>query len=176
MRSEGRDGIQKGGGGKAARREQQQEWRWNRVILLSCSRSQSQNSCNYSHMRTNRHTRGAKFAHAETARQTTTYSNVDCMAYTVCVEEIRRILCICVYVCDTLCDGGKCICVRVNLCTSLTALCDVADAAVYYDRYVRLRQLLLAQCVSSTPCCHLDGRAPAGKIQLPLSLYVQSSK
>lgn len=59
---------------------------------------------------------------------------------------------------------------------SLTALRDVADAAVYYDGYVCLRQLLLAQCVSSTTSRHLDGCAPASKVQLPLALQVQSSK
>lgn len=66
------------------------------------------------------------------------------------------------------------LCHCVNLDRSLTALCDEVDAAVYYDGYVCLRQLLLAQCVSSAPCCRLDGPTPAGKIQLPLSLYVQS--
>ncbi len=62
------------------------------------------------------------------------------------------------------------------VCMTLTALCDVANAAVYYDRYVCLRQLLLAQCVASTPRCCLDGPTPAGEVQLPLSLYVESSK
>lgn len=57
----------------------------------------------------------------------------------------------------------------------LTALCDVADAAVYYDGYVYLCKLLLAQSVSSTPCCRLDCCTPASKIQFPFSLYVQSS-
>lgn len=64
----------------------------------------------------------------------------------------------------------------LNAFVFLTTLRDVTDAAVYYDGYVRLCQLLLAQCGSSTPCCHLDGPTPAGKIQLPLSLYVKSSK
>lgn len=69
-----------------------------------------------------------------------------------------------------------CVTACVHLCVSLTALCDVANAAVYYDRYVCFRKLLLAQCVSSTPCCRLNGRTPAGKIQLSFSLYVQSPK
>lgn len=72
----------------------------------------------------------------------------------------------------------QCICVTVcvHLCMALTALSDVADAAVNDDRYICLCELLLAQCVSSTPRCRLDGPTPASKIQLPLSLYVQGSK
>ena len=58
---------------------------------------------------------------------------------------------------------------------ALTALSDVADAAVNDDRDVCLCELLLAQRGSPAPCCRLDGRAPAAEIQLPLSLYVQSS-
>lgn len=76
------------------------------------------------------------------------------------------------YICVCLCVS---VTVCVHLCMTLTALCDVADADVNDDRYVRLCELLLAQCVSSTPCCRLDGCTPAGKIQLPLALYVQSS-
>lgn len=59
----------------------------------------------------------------------------------------------------------------VSLC--LTALCDVSDAAVYYDRYVCLCELLLAQGVPSTACCCLDRTTPVWKIQLPLSFNVQ---
>lgn len=59
---------------------------------------------------------------------------------------------------------------------ALTGLCDERDAALNYYRYVCVSQLLLAQCVSATPCCRLDGFTPASKIQLPFSFYVQSSK
>lgn len=58
----------------------------------------------------------------------------------------------------------------------LTMLCDVVNAAVHYHRYVCLCELLLIQRVSSTPCCCLDSCTPAGKIQLSLPLYVQSSE
>lgn len=60
-------------------------------------------------------------------------------------------------------------CVRV-----LTALCDVADAAVYRHRDVGLRQLLLTQRVFAAVCCYADRRTPAGEVQLPLALDVQS--
>lgn len=69
-----------------------------------------------------------------------------------------------------------CICVTVHLRVSLTTLCDVVNAAVNDDRYVCLCELLLAQCISSTSCCCLDGTTPSGKIQLSLSLYVQGPK
>lgn len=61
-------------------------------------------------------------------------------------------------------------------CVFLTTLCDVVNAAIYDHRYVRLRELLLVQPVSSTPCSCLDSCTPARKIQLSLSFYVQSSK
>lgn len=60
-----------------------------------------------------------------------------------------------------------CVCV-------LTALCDVADAAVYRHRDVGLRQLLLTQSVFAAVCRYADRRTPAGKVQLPLALDVQS--
>lgn len=56
----------------------------------------------------------------------------------------------------------------------LTALRDVADAALHRHRDVVLRQLLLAQRVSAAPTRQLDGRTPAGKVQLPLTFDVQS--
>ena len=56
----------------------------------------------------------------------------------------------------------------------LTALGDVSDAAVHYDGYVRVRELLLTQGVPAAARSALDGRAPAGKVQLPLPLHVQS--
>lgn len=59
---------------------------------------------------------------------------------------------------------------------SLTTLCDVVNAAVNNDRYVRLCELLLAQCVPSASCCCLDGTTPSHKVQLSLSLYVQGPK
>lgn len=62
----------------------------------------------------------------------------------------------------------------VHLYVALTAPSDVVDAFVNNDGYVSLCELLLAQCVSSAPCCRLDGYAPPSEVQLPLSLYVQS--
>jgi len=73
----------------------------------------------------------------------------------------------------TTCECPRC---RSFTRMSLTALCDVVDAAVYYDGCVGLRELLLAQRVSSAPCCRLDGPTPASKVQLSFSLNVQSSK
>lgn len=64
--------------------------------------------------------------------------------------------------------------VRVRCVCVLTALCDVADAAVHRHRDVGLRQLLLTQRVFTAVCCYADRRTPAGKVQLPLALDVQS--
>lgn len=82
-------------------------------------------------------------------------------------------------------DGGggrvsrspQCVCVCVDVCVdmrALTALRDVADAALHRHRDVILRQLLLTQCVSAAPSRQLDGRTPAHKVQLPLALNIQS--
>lgn len=72
-------------------------------------------------------------------------------------------------------DSSVCVCVgvRADVC-ALTALRDVADAALHRHWDVILRQLLLAQCVSAAPPCQLDGRTPAHKVQLSLALDVES--
>lgn len=60
---------------------------------------------------------------------------------------------------------------QIHCC--LTALCNETDAAVHYDGYVCLCQLLFAQCVTPALCCRLDGAAPASKSQPPLALNIQ---
>lgn len=77
---------------------------------------------------------------------------------------------------ERIARSGILVTVCVHVCVCLTALCDVTDAAVNYDRYVCVGQLLLTQRSSTTPCSGLNGSTPASKIQLPFSLYVQSSK